>query len=216
MGVPITNPRGHTKAWDSESPTRGATPKRGSPYGGHQSGLAGSKPPPLYTRGTSSCSSQGRRQGEPLGASPRPSAPTYLPTYLGVRIPNSRGHAKAWESVSHTQGATPKCGSPYPQLGGPHQSVGLRIPNSRGQAKAWESVCPTQRAIQEPGSPYPQPEGAHQSVAVLIPNPGSHTKTWDSEPPTRGATPKRGSPYHQSKGPHQSVGVRIPNSRGHA
>ena len=43
--------------------------------GGHQSGLAGSKPPPLFTHGTSSCSSQGRRQGEPRGASPRPSAP---------------------------------------------------------------------------------------------------------------------------------------------
>ena len=46
---------------------------------GHQSGLAGSKPPPLFTRGGSSCSSQGRRQGEPRGASPRPSASTYLP-----------------------------------------------------------------------------------------------------------------------------------------
>ena len=48
--------------------------------GGQQSGLAGSKPPPLFTRGASSCSSQGRRQGEPWGASLRPSAPTYLPT----------------------------------------------------------------------------------------------------------------------------------------
>ena len=48
--------------------------------GGQQSGLAGCKPPPLFTRGASSCSSQGRRQGEPRGASPRQSAPTYLPT----------------------------------------------------------------------------------------------------------------------------------------
>ena len=47
--------------------------------GGQQSGLAGCKPPPLFTRGASSCSSQGRCQGEPRGASPRPSAPTYLP-----------------------------------------------------------------------------------------------------------------------------------------
>ena len=47
--------------------------------GGHQSGLAGCKPPPLFTRGASSCSSQVRRQGEPWGASPRPRAPTYLP-----------------------------------------------------------------------------------------------------------------------------------------
>ena len=51
---------------------------RGRFVGGQQSGLAGSKPPPLFTREASSCSSQGRRQGEPWGASPRPSAPTYL------------------------------------------------------------------------------------------------------------------------------------------
>ena len=55
---------------------------RGRFVGGQQSGLAGSKPPPLFTREASSCSSQGRRQGEPWGASPRPSAPTYLPTYI--------------------------------------------------------------------------------------------------------------------------------------
>ena len=29
---------------------------------------------------------------------------------VGVRIPNSRGHAKAWESVSPTRGATLKRG----------------------------------------------------------------------------------------------------------
>ena len=53
---------------------------RGRFVGRHQSGLAGCKPPPLFKRGASSCSSQGRRQGEPWGASPRPSAPTYPPT----------------------------------------------------------------------------------------------------------------------------------------
>ena len=58
---------------------------RGRFVGGQQSGLAGSKPPPLFTREASSCSSQGRRQGEPWGASPRPSAPTYLPTSGGSR-----------------------------------------------------------------------------------------------------------------------------------
>ena len=52
---------------------------RGRFVGGQESGLAGCKPPPLFTRGASSCSSQGRRQGEPWGASPRPSAPTCLP-----------------------------------------------------------------------------------------------------------------------------------------
>ena len=59
---------------------------RGRFVGGQQSGLAGCKPPPLFTRRASSCSSQGRRQGEPWGASPRPSAPTYLPTYLAFAV----------------------------------------------------------------------------------------------------------------------------------
>ena len=49
--------------------------------GGHQSGLAGCKPPPLFKRGASSCLSQRQRQREPWGASPRPSAPTYLPLH---------------------------------------------------------------------------------------------------------------------------------------
>ena len=54
---------------------------RGRFVEGQQSGLAGSKPPPLFAREASSCSSQGRRQGETWGASPRPSAPTYLPPW---------------------------------------------------------------------------------------------------------------------------------------
>ena len=56
---------------------------RGRFVGGQQSGLAGCKPPPLFTRGASSCSSQGRRQGEQWGASPRPSAPTRTLDLLG-------------------------------------------------------------------------------------------------------------------------------------
>ena len=47
--------------------------------GNHQSGLARCKSHPLFKRGASSCSSQQQRQREPWGASPRPSAPTYLP-----------------------------------------------------------------------------------------------------------------------------------------
>ena len=59
---------------------------RGRFVGGQQSGLAGCKPPPLLARGASSCSSQGRRQGERRGTSPRPSSPTYLPTSMGKRL----------------------------------------------------------------------------------------------------------------------------------
>ena len=58
---------------------------------GQQSGLAGCKLPPLVTRGASSCSSQGRRQGKPWGASPRLSAPTYLPP-LVVSCTGPRQH----------------------------------------------------------------------------------------------------------------------------
>ena len=54
---------------------RGVT--QGRFVGGHQSGLAGCKSPPLFKRGASSCLSQQQRQREPWGASPRPSAPTY-------------------------------------------------------------------------------------------------------------------------------------------
>ena len=68
---------------------------RGRFVGGQQSGLAGSKPPPLFTRGASSCSSQGQREGEPRGASPRLIAPTYLPrTIFGIGV--GRGVGTRW------------------------------------------------------------------------------------------------------------------------
>ena len=70
----------------STSPWRRSPPgvAWGRFVGGHQSGLAGCKPPPLFKRGASSCSSQRQRQREPWGASPRPSAPTYLPTSIDI------------------------------------------------------------------------------------------------------------------------------------
>ena len=102
--------------------------------------------------------------------------------------------------ASPTQGATPKRGSLYPQLKGPHRSVGVHIPNSRGHAKAWESVSPTQGATPKRGSPYPQLKGARQSVGACIPNSrghakawesvSGHTEAWESVSPTQGATPK--------------------------
>ena len=56
---------------------------RGRFVGAHQSGLAGCKSPPLFKRGAASCSSQRQREREPWGASPRLSAPTYLPGRKG-------------------------------------------------------------------------------------------------------------------------------------
>ena len=56
---------------------------RGRFVGGDQSGLAGCKSPFFSERGASnSCLSQRQRQREPWSASPRPSAPTYLPTWI--------------------------------------------------------------------------------------------------------------------------------------
>ena len=54
-------------------------PALGRCVGGRQAGLADRKPPPLSKRAASSCLSQQLRRREPWGASPRPSAPTYLP-----------------------------------------------------------------------------------------------------------------------------------------
>ena len=51
----------------------------------HQSGLAGCKSPPLFTRGASSCSSQGQRQGGTIGRLST-TACTYLPTYLSFEV----------------------------------------------------------------------------------------------------------------------------------
>ena len=42
---------------------------------------------------------------------------------MGFLNPNSRGHTEAWDSLDPTQGATPKHGSPSPQL--------------KGHTKAW-------------------------------------------------------------------------------
>ena len=75
---------GDTPSWRDKCVTPAAisppSAARGRFAGGHQPRLAGCKPPPLFKRGASSCLSQQQRQREPLGASPRPSAPTYLPS----------------------------------------------------------------------------------------------------------------------------------------
>ena len=78
---------GGTPSWQDNNVTLAAISPPGvarSRFSGRQqSGLAGLKPPPLFMRGTSSCPSQGRRQGERWSASQRRSAPTHL-TYLST------------------------------------------------------------------------------------------------------------------------------------
>ena len=80
---------------------------RGRFVGGHQSGLAGCKSPPLFKCAASSCPSQRQRQGEPWGASPRRSAPTYLPRPLRVQtvckgatwVPKSNKQKSKWQCL---------------------------------------------------------------------------------------------------------------------
>ena len=75
---------GGTPSWQDKHVTPAAMSPpgvaRGRFVGGQQSGLAGCKPPPPFTRGASSCSSQGRcargNHGAPLHNR------VHLPTYL--------------------------------------------------------------------------------------------------------------------------------------
>ena len=125
-----------------------------------------------------------------------------------------------------TQGVTPKCGSPSPQLEGSHQSRGVHHPNLRGHTEVCESITPPQRATPKRESASPQLNGPHRSVGVHHPNsrghtkarnPNSrgHTKACESITPTRGATLKRASPSPQFERPHRSVGVYNANLRAH-
>ena len=100
-------------------------------FGGQQSGLAGCKPPPLFTRGACSCSSQGRRQGEPWGASPRPRAPTYLPQTMtagsGRQQPShveTRGHHSTIRRMGPDR--APGEGSPAPDAATRNQGNGVQ------------------------------------------------------------------------------------------
>ena len=51
-------------------------------------------------------------------------------------IPNYGGRTKAWQPISPTLVATPKSGSLYAQVEGPHQSRKVRIPDLRDHTKA--------------------------------------------------------------------------------
>ena len=69
-----------------------------------------------FTRGTSCCLSQGQRQGEPWGASPRPGAPTYLPTSYTQR---SQGHG-----LEPSPGMVREGGNLFLAEGAPHLVLG--------------------------------------------------------------------------------------------
>ena len=112
---------------------------RGRFVGGQRSGLAGCKPPPLFTRGASSCLSQGRRQGEPRGASPRPSAPTYLPADLQIQQSFHCGCQNDCHSLQKWTGVGERC-QRYPLTEVP-------VPVQAVQALFWHIVGHGQSAV---------------------------------------------------------------------
>ena len=116
---------------------------RGRFVGGQQSGLAGCKPPPLFTRGASSCSSQGRRPGEPRGASPRPSAPTYLPQQPGSKDCSDGGSPPSYVAQRGQNQYIPGSGARFLQP----------VPEEPGRDDVSLASSPIQVSVSGPSGP---------------------------------------------------------------
>ena len=69
--------------------------------------------------------------------------------------PKSEDNIEAWDTQFPTRRATPKRGSLYPHLDGPHQSVRVHFRKSRANNEEWESVSPTQGSGGKRGGWYP-------------------------------------------------------------
>ena len=103
-----------------------------------------------------------------------------------VRITYSSDQAKAWDSVSLTQGGTAKQESP-------------QLPNSRSRTKGSGVHIRGQR-------------GQAKSMVDGIPNLRGHTKAWESDPQLKWPCPKCWSSHTELKVRAKFVGVHIPNS----
>ena len=148
---------------------------RGRFIGGQQSGLAGCKPPPLFTRRASSCLSQGRRQGEPRGASRRPSAPTYLPPHgtaqPGGGSPADSPPARAPHGIPqpntrhkpHTRAPTPTPAPPSRKLPTAPLTTGGSSPASSPPNPCSTRQHPIPGAAVPPTHPQPVLHTAHPS-----------------------------------------------------
>ena len=86
-----------------------------------------------------------------------------------VHIPNRRGDAKVWASISPTGGPT-KAWQSMSATQGPWQSEEICIFNSKTQAIAWESVTLTPQAKPKCRTPHLQLKGPRLSAGVRIPN----------------------------------------------
>ena len=119
---------------------------------------------------------------------------------VGVHIPNSRSHLKAWESVSPAQGATAKPGSPYLQLKGPQKFCGFEI---CGQNLAFEMGLPEnpQTPPQNPQflpNKHPtqkklakRPPKSYQKKPHFFPIKNTHPKKVPKHPPPISFTEKK-------------------------
>ena len=100
--------RGRTSRRDKcVTPTAVSPPgaPKGRFVGGHQPGRAGCKPPPLFKRGVSFCSSQRQRQREQWGPSPH----TYLPRSCTASKLNCPPPVSSAEQVHHHFGLAIGC-----------------------------------------------------------------------------------------------------------
>ena len=167
---------------------------RGRFVGGQKSGLAGCKPPPLFTRGASSCSSQGRRQGEPWGASPRPSAPTYLPHHQ--RAPH-RGHntpkqPRPTDAIPHTTGPTQR----------------------RADTPKHHTTTPPWLRHSSPAHPAPGDPRPHATPTPHRPR--TETRQEDDQETTRGCpTPPEDKPRATAHPTRPGHGAPPPQREGH-
>ena len=144
---------------------------RGRFVGGQKSGLAGCKPPPLFTRGASSCSSQGRRQGEPWGASPRPSAPTYLPTcVLPFSVHPSHDciyHPNACPDSGWPRGGEEHHEHPHPQE--PTSWRGIAEKQKERAVPEWRATPKGEEHPTEPTAPWANEEENTSSLGNINP-----------------------------------------------
>ena len=184
---------------------------RGRFIGGQQSGLAGCKPPPLFTRGASSCSSQGRRQGEPRGASPRPSAPTYLPLLVP---PGERSTGRPspppipGRHFSPNRTRTPEGNAPATRRGPGWSTAGRRPEGEQGGRGATPPHRPASRGGPGPHPPTqggwspPARERSRSATRPPAPAAGSHGgREEQASPRLRTGTPRRS--YPENPGEHK-------------
>ena len=183
-----------TPSWGDEHVTLAAisppSVARGRFVGGHQSGLAGCKLRPLYKRRASSCSSQRQRQWEPWGASPRPSAPAYLPTCNPGPSTHPAPHPQPAEAGDRAGQAQKQTNTPTPHLG-----VAGRSRNPSPSTHTHTAHASRERRGTGGGRTQPHtPQNSNQEwwSAGRNPNPTANTanpsREWRSETTTRTQT----------------------------